>query len=45
MVAKLAAMHAREPALTPADLSKITCRTLVMVADDDEVRLEHALEM
>ncbi|MBO0773997.1 MAG: alpha/beta hydrolase, partial [Actinobacteria bacterium] len=45
VVAKLAAMHAREPALTPADLRKLTCRTLVMFADDDEVRLEHATEM
>ena len=44
MVAKLAAMHAREPALTPADLHAVTSRTLVMVADDDEVRLEHAIE-
>jgi pimeloyl-ACP methyl ester carboxylesterase len=45
VVAKLAAMHEREPALTPADLCKVTCRTLVMVADDDEVRLEHAAEL
>lgn len=45
VVAKLAAMHAAEPALTPADLGKITCRTLVMVGDDDEVRLEHAVEL
>lgn len=45
VVAKLAAMHAREPALTPADLRELTCRTLVMVADDDEVRPEHASEM
>ena len=44
IVAKLAAMHAREPALTPADLRAVPCRTLVMVADDDEVRLEHAIE-
>lgn len=44
IVAKLAAMHAREPALTPADLHALTSRTLVMVADDDEVRLEHAIE-
>jgi pimeloyl-ACP methyl ester carboxylesterase len=44
MVAKLAAMHDREPALTGADLRAITCRTLIMVADDDEVRLEHAIE-
>ena len=45
VVAKLAAMHAREPALTQADLRKITPRTLVMVGDDDEVRLEHAIAM
>ncbi len=44
VVAKLAAMHRREPALTGADLRTVTCRTLVMVADDDEVRLEHAIE-
>jgi pimeloyl-ACP methyl ester carboxylesterase len=45
VVAKLAAMHAREPALTLDDLGKIACRALVMFADDDEVRLEHAIEM
>jgi pimeloyl-ACP methyl ester carboxylesterase len=45
VVAKLAAMHAREPGLTGADLREITPRTLVMVGDDDEVRLEHAIEM
>jgi pimeloyl-ACP methyl ester carboxylesterase len=45
VVAKLAAMHAREPGLTPTDLHRITPRTLVMVGDDDEVRLEHAIEM
>jgi pimeloyl-ACP methyl ester carboxylesterase len=45
MVAKLAAMHAREPAFGPDDLRALGCRTLVMVADDDEVRLEHAVEM
>jgi pimeloyl-ACP methyl ester carboxylesterase len=45
VVAKLAAMHAREPGLTPADLRQITPRTLVMVGDDDQVRLEHAIEM
>ena len=45
VVAKLAAMHDREPALTPGELSTIACRTLVMIADDDEVRLEHAVEM
>jgi len=45
IVAKLAAMHADEPALTHDDLAKITCRTLVMIADDDEVLLEHAVDL
>jgi pimeloyl-ACP methyl ester carboxylesterase len=45
VVAKLAAMHAGEPAMTEADLSQIAVRTLVMVGDDDEVRLEHAAAM
>jgi pimeloyl-ACP methyl ester carboxylesterase len=40
---KLADAHLTEPALTEDDLSNITCRTLVMVADDDEVRLDHAV--
>ena len=45
VVEKLASMHSLEPALTTGDLSGVACRTLVMVADDDEVRLEHALAM
>ena len=45
VVAKLAAMHACEPELTQADLSGVTMRTLVMLGDDDEVRLEHAIAM
>ncbi len=45
IVAKLAAMHASGPTFTAADLGQVTGRTLVMVADDDEVRLEHALEL
>ena len=45
VVEKLASMHAREPVYTPRELQAIGCRTLVMVADDDEVRLEHAVEM
>jgi pimeloyl-ACP methyl ester carboxylesterase len=45
IVAKLAAMHAREPAIARDDLGKVTCRTLVMMGDDDEVRLEHAVEL
>ena len=45
VAAKLTAMHAREPTLTPADLHQIALRTLIMVGDDDEVRLEHAIAM
>jgi len=45
VVAKLDRMHAEEPTLTADDLSKVTCRTLVMVGDDDEVTLEHAIEL
>lgn len=43
--AKLARMHAEEPTLAASDLGHVTSRTLVMVADDDEVRLEHAVEL
>lgn len=45
VVAKLAAMHASEPALSPGDLRRIGVRTLILVADDDEVRFEHAIAM
>jgi pimeloyl-ACP methyl ester carboxylesterase len=45
IVTKLAAMHAHEPSLTAADLRRVGCRTLVMTGDDDEVRLEHAIEL
>jgi pimeloyl-ACP methyl ester carboxylesterase len=45
VVEKLAAMHASGPALSLADLSRLAPRTLVMVGDDDEVRLEHAIAM
>jgi pimeloyl-ACP methyl ester carboxylesterase len=45
VLAKMARTHLVEPTLTPADLKTIGCRTLVMVGDDDEVRLEHAVEM
>lgn len=41
--AKLDRMHAEGPTLTAAGLAGISCRTLVMVGDDDEVRLEHAI--
>jgi pimeloyl-ACP methyl ester carboxylesterase len=42
---KLARIHLVEPALTAAELSRVTCRTLVMQGDDDEVALEHALAL
>lgn len=45
VVDKLMRMHQIEPTLTHADLATIPCRTLVMVADDDEVILEHALAL
>jgi len=45
VVAKVAADHAQQPALTSGDLGQVASRTLVMVGDDDEVRLEHAVEM
>jgi pimeloyl-ACP methyl ester carboxylesterase len=43
VVAKAAQMHVDEPTLTVADLQQVTCRTLVLVGDDDEVTLEHAV--
>lgn len=45
VVEKLAAMHAQEPTLSVSDLQGLGVRTLVLIADDDEVRFEHALEM
>ena len=45
VMAKLAADHAHQPALTEDDLRAVTTRTLVMTGDDDEVRLEHAIAM
>ena len=41
---KLDQMHALGPTLTKDDLKSIPCRTLVMVSDDDEVPLEHAID-
>jgi hypothetical protein len=37
-------MHGEEPTLTASDLGGVSSRTLVMVGDDDEVRLEHAVK-
>jgi pimeloyl-ACP methyl ester carboxylesterase len=45
VVAKLAEMHACEPAMSQADLRAVAARTLIMVGDDDEVQLEHAITM
>lgn len=45
VVDKLARMHIQEPALSTDDLSGLRSRTLVMIGDDDEVKLEHAVAM
>ena len=45
VAAKMARMHAEEPSLAVSDLEGVTSRTLVMVGDDDEVTLEHAVAM
>ena len=45
VVEKLARAHQVEPSLTLEDLETIPCRTLVMLGDDDEVRLEHAIAL
>jgi pimeloyl-ACP methyl ester carboxylesterase len=42
---KLHRMHVEEPALTPADLARIPMLTLVMVAESDEMPLEHTLRL
>lgn len=45
VVKKVAAMHETAPAFTPADLGAVACPTLVLLGDDDQVRLEHAIAM
>jgi pimeloyl-ACP methyl ester carboxylesterase len=45
VVTKLAQMHADGPTLTITDLNSIKSRTLVMIGDDDEVTLEHAITL
>jgi pimeloyl-ACP methyl ester carboxylesterase len=42
---RLHRMHVEEPALTPADLARIPTLTLVMVAESDEMPLEHTLRL
>ena len=43
VVAKLADMHRKGPTLSADELNGVRCRTLVMIGDDDEVTLEHAI--
>jgi pimeloyl-ACP methyl ester carboxylesterase len=38
-------MNSEEPTLAVSELSGVTNRTLVMLGDDDEVTLEHAIAM
>jgi pimeloyl-ACP methyl ester carboxylesterase len=45
VASKLKRMDFEEPTLDASELHTVTSRTLVMVADDDEVTLEHAVEM
>jgi pimeloyl-ACP methyl ester carboxylesterase len=45
VVAKLAMMHVEEPTLAANDLNHLESCTLVMLGDDDEVTLEHAIAM
>lgn len=42
---KLYAMHTTGPRLTRDDLAAIRCRTLVITGDDDEMPLEHTVEL
>jgi pimeloyl-ACP methyl ester carboxylesterase len=43
--AKLHTEHLTEPSLTPADLAAIDVPTLVMIGDQDEVEIEHAVAL
>jgi pimeloyl-ACP methyl ester carboxylesterase len=43
--AKIARAAATDPGLTPEDLGRITCPTLVVSADDDLVTLEHTIAL
>jgi pimeloyl-ACP methyl ester carboxylesterase len=45
VIAKIARAVQEEPGLVPAELSALTCPTLVMAADDDIVTLEHTLAL
>ena len=45
VMAKIAQAAAEDEGLTPPELSRVTCPTLVMAADDDIVTLEHTLAL
>jgi pimeloyl-ACP methyl ester carboxylesterase len=45
VAAKIGEMFAREPDLQASELSAITARTLLLVADDDIMTLAHTVEM
>jgi pimeloyl-ACP methyl ester carboxylesterase len=45
VVGKIAEMARNEPHLDPADLTKVTQRSLVMFSDDDQMTLQHAVAM
>jgi len=45
VAAKIGEMARTEPHVDPADLARVTARSLVMFADDDLMTLTHAVEM
>jgi pimeloyl-ACP methyl ester carboxylesterase len=45
VIAKIVRSVAEEPGLTPADLAKVACPTLVVAGDDDNVTLEHTVAL
>jgi pimeloyl-ACP methyl ester carboxylesterase len=45
VLSKLADMFAVEPALTTAELSRITAPTLILAGDDDMMTLEHTIDL
>lgn len=45
VIKKIVALDTAEPALTEADLGRVTSRTLVLASDDDIISLEHTLAL
>lgn len=45
VMAKLARMREAGPTLTAVDLKSISCPVLVIVGDDDQIHLEHVVEL